>query len=116
MRLPEVKTPWYSLACQVARTPNDVLKDVAHMKRAARCSFRKIAKLHPIIGRLLDELRVPLTMAKRIAHAPPAEQWRRAEQELAGLVERRTRREAAGQYELDLLKELRQGEQGKSWT
>ncbi|MDI1475376.1 hypothetical protein [Polyangium sp. y55x31] len=79
------------------------------MKRAARCSFRRIAKLHPVIGRLIDELRAPLTVAKRIAHAAPAEQWRRAEQELAVMVERREGRGDAGRYERDLLEELRAG-------
>ncbi|MDI1444623.1 hypothetical protein [Polyangium sp. 6x1] len=106
MPLPDVKTRWFSVACKVARTPDELLREVLQLKRAARCSFRRIANVHPVIGRLIDELRAPLSVAKRIAHAPPAEQWRRAEQELAALVERREGRGLAGLYERDLLAEL----------
>lgn len=81
------------------------------MPRAARCSFRRLAKVHPTIGTVIDELRCPWGVARRIAHAPTAEQWRRAEQELAAMVERRARRvsEARARYERERLDELRTG-------
>lgn len=110
MRLPEVETRWYEHAQKVARTPDETLREVSRMPRAARCSFRKIARLHPVIGSLIDELRCPLRLAKAIAHAPTAEQWRRAEQYLAALVERRALRSTEGRarFEREMLTQARE--------
>ena len=60
------------------------------MNKQTRCHLRAIARLHPEIGNLCDQLEAPWNAVRRIAHAPgAAAQWERAEQVLGELVEKR---------------------------
>jgi len=104
-----VITRWYAYACQVARTPDDILKNVLSMSKQTRCTMRALARVHPFVGQTIDELRAPLVVCRRIAHAPgAAEQWSRAEQELAQLVESRAKADPTrAARELLALEELR---------
>ncbi|WP_437276063.1 hypothetical protein WME90_33115 [Sorangium sp. So ce375] len=81
------------------------------MNKQTRCHLRAIARLHPELGNLCDQLEAPWNAVRRIAHAPgAAAQWERAEQVLGELVEkrratapRRSRLEAA---RLEVLKRM----------
>ncbi|WP_437977232.1 hypothetical protein WMF11_09420 [Sorangium sp. So ce295] len=81
---------WYELACGVVRAPSHVLEECFQMNKQTRCHLRAIARLHPEIGNLCDQLEAPWNAVRRIAHAPgAAAQWERAEQVLGQLVEKR---------------------------
>jgi hypothetical protein len=89
----EVKTCWYTLSKEAARQNPEVLKNVYRLSRQRQHHFRKIARLHPTIGMVCDELLAPLDVVRRIATAPgAAEQWERARQLLADVVDRRERK------------------------
>ena len=70
---------WYELACGIVRAPRTVLEECIQLNRQTRCSLRAIARLHPEIGRLADDLEAPWNVIRQIAHAPgAAAQWERA--------------------------------------
>ncbi|WP_437904929.1 hypothetical protein WME95_42135 [Sorangium sp. So ce327] len=81
---------WYELACGVVRAPSHVLEECFQINKQTRCHLRAIARLHPEIGRLCDELEAPRNAVRKIAHAPgAAAQWERAAQVLGAIVEKR---------------------------
>lgn len=81
---------WYERSCLVVRTPAPILESCSPLRKQARCSMRAIARLHPEVGRIVDELEAPWNLVRQIAHAPgAAAQWERAHVLLAELVEKR---------------------------
>jgi len=117
--VPAAASPrWYALACrfvETSRSDPGAVETFATLgkgpSRSQLCTLRKLAKIHPRIGGLIDEYETPWRVARHIAHGSgPAEQRDRARDELAALVARRQARGKASQLELELLAVLEEPE------
>ena len=104
---------WYALACRLikASTAGQLLAVLNELgrrpSRSQLCTLRRLARIHPRIGDLLDEHEAPWRVVRRIVHGRGhAEQRERARVELAALVERRQGSGEASRLELALLEVL----------
>lgn len=92
---------WYTLAIAISRAPKgtlEALRDLTghSLSPPQICSLRKLARVQPTVGNLIDELHAPWRVVRYIVHGSgPAEQFERARVALAELVERRKARQEA---------------------
>lgn len=68
---------WYELARRLAALTNNFQDESADLlgvklTKQRRCTLRRVAGLHPRVGRLMDDVALPYRHVRFIAHAPDA--------------------------------------------